>query len=818
MRILLLFLLLFSGLCYGQSFDLNQFDKKKPFRYSGGISANGVYYSGSSNRQPFTYYVSGNINFNIIGLYNIPLSFTYSNQKFDFPNPFKFNRLSLHPSYKWVTAHIGDVSMNFSPYTLSGHQFTGGGIELSPPNKPFKFSAMYGRFLKATEYDPEVPEGMAAYKRMGYGLKASYDFGPVGVGAIFFRAKDEENSLSEPLPAESELLPKENVVVSFETDVKLFERGQFHVEYAMSGVTEDTRIAEAGEEGVLSFLLNENSSTEYYSAFNAAFNYPAGNGSVGVGYERIDPDYKTLGAYYFNNDLENITVNANQTVFDNKLNVGVNAGFQRDNLDKSKSSELQRVVGSVNLGYTHSEKLSLNGSYSNFQSYTNIRDQFDYINQVSDYETLDTLNYRQVSQNANLGVNYALSTSEEKRKDININMVYQNSVNEQEGETMEGGDNSFYNGSAAYTIGYKQLAMNVSLAGNASYNTVGEDKNLTLGPTLSVGKQFFDKKLRTSFSSSYNTTMANGEQQGSVYNFRLGGNYVYLEKHNFSLNLLSLFRNGATSSGNDFTATLAYSYTFDNFKVKFNRNRKVRDPIYNEPKVRFRYRDVTYSGTLTEVIEQLDNVQTSSQFENIPLSKTGTLQLLFETVKEQEKAKPFKENALIFLEELYRFGDFLEVYDRLVFEVINKLKRDMRNIDYRLEKRFVNQKTELDGHELKNKDLNNLTESEKELLPDFRAHEKELLVRQQKMVGHRWMEVQIYGYNSIQHIKEPDALLEEFKEKESEKAYKIYEEYSDLEEISVYLELQMIDFYYKKSLNVVDPNDFELKYIEQTKN
>ena len=194
---------------FSQSINFDQLGKEKWVRYNGGISANTVYYDGNANRQDFTYYLTGNLNFNLAGLYNVPLSFTYSNQDFNFPNPFKFNRLSLHPSYKWATAHIGDVSMTFSPYTLSGHQFTGGGIELNPEGK-FQISAMYGRFLKATEYNPEEPRALAAYKRIGYGIKTAYDFDFMKLGVILFKANDDENSLGNPFPVELGLTPKDN--------------------------------------------------------------------------------------------------------------------------------------------------------------------------------------------------------------------------------------------------------------------------------------------------------------------------------------------------------------------------------------------------------------------------------------------------------------------------------------------------------------------------------------------------------------------------------------------------------------------------------
>ncbi|UZO82122.1 hypothetical protein NBT05_06525 [Aquimarina sp. ERC-38] len=127
LRILLFSLL--SGIFYSSGQDLGQVGKAKLFSLTGGVAANAVYYNGSSPRDPFTYYLTGNVNLNISGVYNIPFSFSYSNQELGYSNPFTFNRLSIHPSYKWITTHIGDVNMTFSPYTLSGHQFTGFGFE-----------------------------------------------------------------------------------------------------------------------------------------------------------------------------------------------------------------------------------------------------------------------------------------------------------------------------------------------------------------------------------------------------------------------------------------------------------------------------------------------------------------------------------------------------------------------------------------------------------------------------------------------------------------------------------------------------------------
>ncbi|MGP1992021.1 hypothetical protein D9V96_009055 [Zobellia laminariae] len=804
---------------FSQSINFDQLGKEKWLRYNGGVAANAVYYDGTANRQALTYYLTGSLNFNIAGVYNIPLSFTYSNQEFDFPNPFNFNRLSLHPSYKWATAHLGDVSMTFSPYTLAGHQFSGAGFDLNPEGK-FQISGMYGRFLKATEYNEEQPQALTAYKRMGYGVKTAYDFDFMKLGVILFKANDEENSLENPFPLELGISPKDNAVLSFESEFRIFEKASIHVEYAISGVTEDTRLTEdVASAGLLSFLIKENISTQYYNALNASFDYPAGNGTLGVGYERIDPDYKTLGAYYFNNDLENITVNASQSIFENKLNLSVNAGLQRDNLDKAKSSNQQRIVSSVNANYTASDRLGFNASYSNFQSYTNIRDQFDYINQVGAYDNVDTLNYRQISQNANLGVNFLLKKTETKQHSTNLNLVYQNSTNEQEGETIEGGENSFYNGMAGYTLGYPKQALNISLAGNVSYNTVAEDNNMTLGPTLSIGKQFFNKQLRTSFSSSYNTAFTNGEQQNNVYNFRLGSNYTLYKKHNLNMNFLMLFRNSDLNTSRDLTITFGYSYAFDNFKINFERGRRTineREPRNRENTLSFRYRNVSYNGTITELNEQLTNVSGSSQFKDIPQFKKDELKILLAIVKEQKREEKYKESALVFLKELYAYGDFQAIYDDALYNIIMSIKDDMTKIDMALEKLFVVKKLEADKHPLNGKAIEDYSDRDKALAVKYKALIKERETRLEKLVGHRWMETQFAEYTTKEDVVNPSGFLKEFKEANALKGFEIFEKSEgNVQKLEYFLENEIIDFYYKKSLNLVNPDLFELKYINK---
>ncbi len=816
-----IFIFCFSTIAFCQ--DLGQIGKAKLFKLTGGVAANTVFYEGDANREPFTYFLSGNVNLNISGVYNIPFSFSYSNQEFQNSNPFKFNRLSIHPSYKWVTTHIGDVNMTFSPYTLSGHQFTGFGVDLTP-NEDLKISAMYGRLLKASEYIESDPSSNPGYKRSGYGLKTSYSFEKFSVGAIFFKASDDKNSIVNPVPIEKELYPKDNVVVSLEGKVKLFDKGELRAEYASSAITENTEaIEEEYTSSVLSSFIDNNITTQHYKAYNVGFTYPIAKGTVGVGYEYIDPDYRTLGAYFFNNDLENITLNATQNLFQDKVNVSFNAGLQRDDLENNKSTQLQRVVSAVTVGYNASEKLSITGGYSNFQSYTNIKNQFDYINEVSQTDNLDTLDFQQISQNANLNANYILRDTETRKDNFNIALSYQNSLNKQGGQTTEGGNSNFYNGSTSYTLGYPTLNLSIAAALNVNYNTIGTNNSTTFGPSVSVRKQFFDKKLKTNSSISYNQSNNNGEKQGDVTNVRLGGAYTYKKKHNFRLNFLTQFRNAASSSQN-FTATFGYNYTFDSFNPKLKFTKKPRKPKIKKAKnkkskgteiLQFRYKDSLYKGTMDEIDVKLANIQKHQHFDHIPEYKKEELTILRLEVVDEKKSSDYKEKALTFLKELYSYEDFLAGYHQLVFDMLQELRKDMLRLDYAFEKAFVKAKIAMDNHSMHNKTEEQRKTASVALKTRYEELQKNSEVALARLIGHRWTLPIIQSYNTIEKIESPDKFLKEVMELEKDNIFKMVDQDKSEQEVQLYMITQIIDFYLKKSLNYTSPDKFDLKYIEK---
>ncbi|MFD0962905.1 hypothetical protein [Pseudofulvibacter geojedonensis] len=555
---------LFTTIAYGQNIDFESFGKGKALKVSGGISANSVFYNANqqTGREAFTYFLQGNLNLSLYQ-FSMPISYSYSNQGalLNYNVPFKFNRFSLHPKYKWFQGHIGDVTMNFSPYTLNGHLFTGGGVELTPKGK-FKVSAMGGRLLRATEDDDE-PNTIPAFTRMGYGLNVGYEHNKLALNVIGFYAKDQMNSIST-IPEEKGVTPKENLVVSLGGAYKISEDLDIIAEYASTAITQDLRAEDSSNgEGLASLLFNDKSSTEYHKAIKAGFNYSFKKATLGVTYERIDPGYETLGAYFFNNDFENITLNSTTMLLKDKLSLSFNIGYQRDNLEKQKEQSTNRTVGSVNASYTASERLTLTAMYSNFTTFTNARlDQFETIN---DDNLLDNANeqfdYKQLSQNANINVNYILAKSEKNQQNLNVNYALADVSNEQNGIVRIGNASTFHNANVSYSLVFPKKKTAITTAINGTVNTIEKENATTWGPTLGVNKKFLDNKLNTGFAASYNSSTSKTSFT-SVTNFRINANYVYKDKHNFNLNGIQLFRNSTSNYGKELTITFGYNYSF----------------------------------------------------------------------------------------------------------------------------------------------------------------------------------------------------------------------------------------------------------------
>lgn len=557
---------MFSVIMLAQSVNLEQIGsigKNKAIAFGGGLSAGSVFYAGNqpSGRQPWTWYLNGNLNINLYGQINIPLGLNFTNLGMDMSYPSLPNRLSLHPTYKWITAHIGDVSMNFSPYTLSGHQFTGGGVELSPKN--LKISLMGGRMLRKVAYNYALPSLMPNYTRAGYGAKAEYQHAKFTVGMTYFGAKDIQDNAMLPVMDSLGITPMQNSVLSWNLGLNVVKNLNLTAEYALSFLTKDIRSPQERTD-FTDKIIGARTSTDIYNALKLNLNYRLMKNTIGIGYERIDPEYQTLGAYYFNNDYENITLNfARPFLKDDKADIAVSFGVQRDDLDNTKEEKTNRYVGSVNLNYNPTENLQTSLNYSTFQSHKNIKSQFDYINEISPYDNMDTLRFTQLSQNIDGTLTWTFRKSEKRQQRLNFLASYQEAADRQGEVSLPGNVSRFLNSALGYNLTLVPQSINISASMNGSYSYAATLESYTVGPMLNVTASLFKKTMTAGFATAYNVNLDSEAIRAKILTVRANATYRLLKKHNFNFNIVWQNRSLKDKPVTDaLTTGVSYSYSF----------------------------------------------------------------------------------------------------------------------------------------------------------------------------------------------------------------------------------------------------------------
>ena len=548
--------------------DLSSMGFKNGIKATGGITISNILYHTSdsiSRRDPYQYILSGNLNLNLFG-YVTPFSFTYSNSQRSYTQP--FNRLSLTPQYKWIKAYIGYTSMSFSPYTLSGHSFKGGGVELTPGN--WRLSLMAGQLKKAIEYNPlNGASAETSYKRMGYGIKVGYEKNKNSISANVFTAKDDEKSIQH-FEGNNFPHPMQNLVIGISGRTTVINHISLEGEYALSILTSNftpgsaqtdttNTITESGNES----LTLQTGITRKFDAYSFGIGYQTSPFGLMFRYERVAPDYQTLGAYYFNNDLENFTLVPNFRLLEGRLAISGNAGIQRNNLDRCRESTTKRWVGAGNIVFTPTEKWNLTINYSNFSTYTNIKPQTDPFYNNS----MDSLNFYQVTNQVGGSVIYSFGKKDAPRN-LMINTSYQKAAETSQG-TQSKSISDFITANTSYSQLMPKTGLSLALSYNLSASTAPESKSVYQGPGINISKMFMNKTLRAGLNSTYNQNILNGKKGSPVLSTGVNLGYSPKKteegKHNINFNLTLVQRFPSEiqkQKRSELTANLNYAFTF----------------------------------------------------------------------------------------------------------------------------------------------------------------------------------------------------------------------------------------------------------------
>lgn len=511
--------------------NLEKLGKKDMVKISGGLAFNTITYYSSGldlpRREPFTWYASGTMNVSILDV-SLPFTYTYSNQGGKFTQP--FNRTAINPSYKWIKSTIGLTTMSFSPYTLNGHLFLGAGLDLTPGK--WKISVMAGRLNKEVPYDVVADNvDQIIYRRFGYGFKYSYENKGYAGSLIVFKARDNTSSIPI-VPLNTPIKPQDNLVVSLGGKLNLIKQLFLEGEYAFSALTQNVADLNASEEAskmsFLNPLIQGNSTTGFFQAYKTSLKYQLKWMQIGFNYEHIDPGYKTLGGYYFNNDLNNYTLSPAFTLFNKKLNISGNTGFQRNNLGGDKAATTSRWVGSVSISAVPVQKMVVSGNYSNFSTFTKNRPATDPFY----YSGGDTLNFYQLTQSASCMVSYGYGKTQNTNT-VQLMYNFQQSTNMSGSiaaagafglgvESAETGiPMNIHCANAAYSKQFKAVEASLTFAANVNRTISVYAHNLFIGPTVNFQKSLFSKKSTLSVGTTYNRQYQEEVLISNVFNHRV---------------------------------------------------------------------------------------------------------------------------------------------------------------------------------------------------------------------------------------------------------------------------------------------------------
>lgn len=505
---------------------------------AGGLQLRGIYYNTDAQvarRAPYTYVLSGNHTFSTYGLV-LPFSYSLSNQGSNFQQP--FNRFGLSPTYRWLTVHAGYRNLNFSPYTLDGQTLLGAGVELRPGR--FRLGIVHGRVNKATAVDSSTGQTWAeAFHRTAWAGYLGYETEKLALTLSYLQAKDrpsKDSTTNRPAANTAlgagvrwRLLPQ--LTVEGDAGLSLYTRDRLsplHVQASAKKIYE---------------ILDLNATSELYLAYTAALRYQTKNWGLDLLWKYVDPNFESMGVYFFQNDIKSLSIAPKLQLFNGKLRLDANLGLQEDNVLKQKEARTRRIISFTSIRYEMNSKLSFDGNYSNYSSNSQPKValiQNKYL--LAQTNTNYSLNPRWVLPGNKVNQLILLSFNGAELKDLSP-----------EGQNIQ---------TQTSLLSYHYIHQAFSVFGGINYNInrIQNSKVKNYGWQAGANTALIKKSLNLGIN--YTWSRSDGLQgKGNVRTAHLTASYQLAKKQHVQLRINTL-NNGIAEAYKEINAEIAYALNF----------------------------------------------------------------------------------------------------------------------------------------------------------------------------------------------------------------------------------------------------------------
>jgi len=515
-----------------------------------------------NRRAPFGIIASGSPYVEVFGN-RVPLQFTLSNFRSNFHQP--FNQFGISPQYKWIKLHLGFRNLQFSQFSLGGARLLGVGVELTPGR--FYLGGAYGRFRAARTFgdgDLAIIPGMytvgAVYERRGYAVKTGIGHQKHFFHLIFLNASDERSSLS---PIEGRSLPpvQQNKAFGFISGFQLLPGLQWRVEGTLSAWTLDESSPFLQDvPNIVSFFYRPRESSQYLFAGETSLAYRIKGYMVEAKYRRIDPDYKSMGVYYIQSDLEQYSAQINLPIKQGRYFVGLGGGIQQDNLSGLKSATSRRVIANVNTTMRLTDWFMMVANYSNFG-----------ISQSPVQATIsDTLLLEQVHKNLMVAPNFQFRSNQYTH---GIQLQYmEQGLSDLRASTFGTPELSSRMYSIQYNLGVPKSRINSGISVQRMNSFLGLSRLVNSGMNLNFSRRLQQKGIQLSSQGGFYVNQLDGLSNGYTLRFQAGCDWPIFKNMRISLQGQWLKNNvlieGPVRSFTEWTMRSTISYNFTSEKRK----------------------------------------------------------------------------------------------------------------------------------------------------------------------------------------------------------------------------------------------------------
>ncbi|MBZ0268135.1 hypothetical protein K8I85_08260 [bacterium] len=538
--------------------DLGTLGSTEPLRVSGTLSASYSAYDAKDrppSRESSSWLLQGSPTVTLYGVV-LPFRFTVTEQDREFRQP--LNRIGVSPRYRWATAHLGYRNLSWSPYSLAGHSVLGGGIELSP--RGYRAGLIRGRLRRAIEADSTAEAGsiQPVFRRDVTAFRLGWGTGIVDVDLVGLTAHDDAGTV-DAAGIPSTLRPAENGVVSVSAGVRLHERVSAHVEVAQSAYTGDWDTPSEGDLGMtllgLFGSMKKHESTVEAQAVEASITWTEPLGGLGVRWRRIDPGYRSMGAYYFHDDVENFTLEPELNLASGMVRLSGSLGLQHDNVDEDKEVQTDRTIGSAQLEFAPGTRYRANATFSNYD-----------IDQKAGTSPLDSTGAVVSQATREVGLTQTV-TLPGARYSHNV-MLMLNRAHLDDRSSLTGLlDNSYTSTMAAgsYVLSVTPLGLSGSIGYSRGRFDLTAGETVAQGPQCGLSKSFLRGKANAGVTASLRSTSLDGDEQIRTTTLLANASVRPARRHRIHLRVSlqdNEAKSAAASSSRETRSEVGYAYTF----------------------------------------------------------------------------------------------------------------------------------------------------------------------------------------------------------------------------------------------------------------